>query len=427
MNQSPHPSINYLPDDEIDLRKWLLILWQARYWIVGIPLVLGILVFIGASFLPKMYKATALVAVTQSRYNLNFDPRIQTINDPNRNYQSFVRLATSGDVVQQLYASLTRYPIGVKTPFDLASRLDAELENDLILLSVSTRDPQFSAQIADQWAEIYVVQANQVYGTQDETQPNFFNTQLFTATNELAAAEDALIAFQARNRLSMLYAQRDALQASLVNLTAQIQRSQNLLADAQALRSQFQQVPSNTLVAPGEQLAALVLQTQAVYNAKWQDDDSPLILQLGDPKGDLTVGEQVAALGRLMLGLQSRLKDLNAQIAAIEPQLLALQEEIKRLETEQDTLTRNRDLLKETYITLVRKAEESRIANQNTSGQVRLASRAIIPEKSTGPGRLIFTLLTIVLSGIAVVVSVLARAWWNEPTLKPHASTPQQP
>lgn len=426
MNQSPNPSINYLPDDEIDLRKWLLVLWHARYWILGIPLILGILVFIVASFLPETYQATALVAVTQSRYNLNFDPRIQTINDPNRNYQAFASLATSGDVVQKLYESLSRYPVGVETPLDLASRLDAQLQNDLILLSVSTRDPQLSAQIANQWAEIYVLQANQVYGTQDEGQITFFETQLTTASAELKAAEDALIAFQARNRLSVLYAQRNALQTSLVNLTDQTQRAQNLLADAQALRSQFQQVPSNTLVTSGEQLAALVLQTQAVYNAKWQDADSPLILQLGDPKGDLTVGEQVAALGRLMLGLQNRLNDLNAQIAAIEPQILTLQEEIKRLEIEQETLTRRRDLLKETYITLARKAEESRIANQNTSGQVRLASRAITPEESAGPGRLIFTLLALVLSGIVVVITVLARAWWNEPTI-PTPPTTSQP
>lgn len=406
--------MNYLPDDEIDLRKWLLILWQARYWILGIPLALGILVFVGASFLPATYKATALIAVTQSRYNLNFDARIQTINDPNRNYQAFVSLATSGDVVQKLYQNLDRYPEGVQSPLDLASHLDAELRNDLILLSVSTRNPQLSAQIADQWAEIYVLQANQVYGSQGEGQVAFFQTQLAAANAELEAAENALIAFQAHNRLSVLYAQRNALQTSLVNLTDQTQRAQNLLADAQALRSQFQQIPSNTIVAPGEQLAALILQTQAIYNAKWQDSDSPLILQLGDPKGELTVGEQMAALGRLMLGLQNRLKDLKTQIDAIEPQILVLQAEIQTLEIEQDTLTRNRDLLKETYIALARKAQEAQIANQNTGGQVRLASRAAVPEAPAGPRRLIFALIAIMLGGIAVVGAVLARAWWNE-------------
>ena len=104
-------TIEYLPqDDTIDLRKYLNVLIANKWWIIGATLLFAVIGFGIASLLPKSYEATAVAAVTQARNQLRFDPRIETISEPDVNYQTFATLATSDTVVKALYpvpASLT--------------------------------------------------------------------------------------------------------------------------------------------------------------------------------------------------------------------------------------------------------------------------------------------------------------------------------
>jgi len=54
-------------DDVIDLRKYLNILLDHKWLIIGFTLVSALLGFGFASLLPRKYEATSIVAITQSR------------------------------------------------------------------------------------------------------------------------------------------------------------------------------------------------------------------------------------------------------------------------------------------------------------------------------------------------------------------------
>ncbi len=57
---------------EIDLRKIILTLIQYRFWIAGFGILAGVAVFLFFFLQPRMYEATAVIALTKPRYILNF-------------------------------------------------------------------------------------------------------------------------------------------------------------------------------------------------------------------------------------------------------------------------------------------------------------------------------------------------------------------
>ena len=97
-------------EEEIDLRQYVEVLIRSWGWIAGLALVAAAAA-LGVSFLiPPTYEATALVAVTEPRYVMRFDPRFETVNSVQPAYQAYPELAASDDLLQDLLASLSPVP-----------------------------------------------------------------------------------------------------------------------------------------------------------------------------------------------------------------------------------------------------------------------------------------------------------------------------
>jgi len=100
----------------------------------------------------------------------------------------------------------------------------------------------------------------------------------------------------------------------------------------------------------------------------------------------------------------------------LEPQILALQQQLQESQAEEDRLTRARDVARETYLTLARKVEEVRIAAEDTSGEVRLASHAAVPRKPVGPRKMLNTAVAGALGLMLGVFGAFAVEWWTGDT-----------
>jgi len=96
------PASDY--DDEIDLRAIFQTLWKARKVILIVTLAAAVAAFAMSSFSPKQYAASAIVAITNPRYLLQFDPRIETVSADKIqvNAKAYLGLATSDAVLAQL-------------------------------------------------------------------------------------------------------------------------------------------------------------------------------------------------------------------------------------------------------------------------------------------------------------------------------------
>ncbi|HEY75863.1 MAG TPA: hypothetical protein G4O00_06740 [Thermoflexia bacterium] len=401
-------------EEEIDLREYIEVLIRRWKWIVGAALSAAVVALVVSFLLPPTYEATALVAVTKPRYMMRFDPRFETLDDIQPAYKAYPELAASDELLQELLASLDPLPEGVETLRDLRMKVEAKSGADpsIIRLIVRHRNPEEAARIANVWAELFVERANELYGGQGETEVEFFEAQLERAEAELEAAEQALIAFQARNRAAILQNQLASYKQMQADYLADQRTIAYITQDIEGLREQLAGQPGGQPVSLGDQLTALFLQIKA-FNAQ---TSTPIYLQVDSAAtlSEMSPSEQIAFLDSLVEVLEEKSAEIDNRLAELEPQILALQQQLEEVKAEEDRLRRARDLARETYMTLARKVEEARIAAEDVSGEVRLASQAAVPEKPTSPRKLLNTVVAGALGLMLGVFWAFAVEWWQQ-------------
>ncbi len=401
-------------EETIDLRVYIAIL--LKYWkeILGATLVAALVALVISFLLPPTYEATALITVAKPRYVMQFDPRIETLYNIQPAYKAYPELATSDEVLQELLARLNPRPEKVETLQALREMVQAKSGADpsVIRLTVRYRDPETAAHIANLWAEIFVRRANEIYGTEAQSQLQFYQQQLERAKAELTAAEEALVEFQARNRESVLQNQLNSYRQMQADYLTDQRQIAYIVQDIQGLREQLSRQPADQPATLADQLTALFLEIKA-FNAH---ASAPIQLQVDSAAtlSEKSLPEQIAFLDDLVRVLERKSAEIDARLAELEPQILALQQELQQVRTEEDRLIRARDVARETYMTLARKVEEARIAAEDAStGEVRLASQAAPPEKPTSPRKLLNTAVAGVLGLMLAVFGAFGVEWWR--------------
>jgi succinoglycan biosynthesis transport protein ExoP len=402
-------------EDEIDLRAYIEVLIRYWLWIAGLAVVAAVVAFVVSSMLPRTYEASAVVLVTQPRYQMQFDPRIDT-QQGTPAYNAFPTLATSDDVLQNVvegYTPSNASGIGQWTLSTLRGMVEATSQGDpsLVVLKVTSRSPKDAAAIANVWADRLVKRGTELYG-QGEADVTFFEAQVQQAQQALDQAEAALVDFQARNQASIVSAQLDSLRRSQADYLADQRAIAYIIQDIQGLRAQLAEQTAGQPVSLADSLTALFLQIKA-FNAQ---ASAPIQLQVQSSTdlSDKSVEEQIAFLDDLVATLQAKSAENDSRLAELEPQILALQKQLQEINVESDQLTRTRDLARDTYTTLARKVDEARIAAQEASGMLQVGSEAAVPAAPVGPRRLVNTAIAGVLGLMIGIVGVFAVELWRQ-------------
>lgn len=400
-------------DEEIDLRPYIAALLKNWYWILGSGAAAAIIALIISSLLPFTYEATALVAITRPRYVLQFDSRFQNVSNIQPVYRAYPELATSDSVLQELRETHSG-AIDIPSLTDLRQTLSASAGADpsLIRLSAKGDDPQTVTALANDWADIYIQRANELFGNQSIEQVAFFEGQLALAAQDLDAAQQAMIAFQGQNRSVILETQLLGYAEAQAAYLTRRQALNLLLEDVNGLKRQLAAQPDSQPVTAANRLTALLLQLKAF------DVGETALLQLqldGQSTGaSLSAGEQQAALEGLADVLAETAVQINQELANLEPQTLQAQAELQQLTAAQDRLQRDLTIAQETYTTLSRKLEEARLTTEGVGSEVQLASYAAVPERPVSRGRVVITLLAAVTAMLFSSLAIIGGKWWHE-------------
>ena len=406
-------STEYAPmDSMIDLRKYINVLLRKIGWIIAFTLGFALLGLVVALLLPDTYSATAIAAITQTRNELRFDPRIQTVTDTDLNYQSFATLATSDSIIEELYTTLELDAQEFPSPQSLRGSLEADVRSDLIVFTASADDPALAAEIVNQWLLIFVQSANQIYNTQNQDQIVFFETQLTDARVELDQFQEALADFESRNRESFFSNRLTSLRNSLTTYSNRQQSLQILQQDLDSLISQLQAQPGSQSAPISVQYSVLLLQSRAFQEGEATNNIQVQITNSGE--NSPTISGQIQQLDALEDVVNEKLQELDQLVSDLEPQIQETQMMLQQTINEKENLNQNLSIAQSTFTTLANKVEEARIAAQDTSGRVRPASTALPPRQATTPGVLILTLAGAAAGLLISTVGILLLSWWRE-------------
>jgi succinoglycan biosynthesis transport protein ExoP len=400
-------------EDEIDLRKYIFILFR-HWWLIGLAGLLAALAALVVSFIMvPTYETTALVAITGARYEFEFNPLDESESSARLGippYKAMLALATTDDLLIIVMADLKdNLPSEVEDLEDFRGMVEAKASSDPSVLEFigSARSPELAAQISNTWASRYVSYVNDIYLPKSDDQV-FFTTQVEEARLELKSKEDALVDFQARNEAAVLQARLNA-RENLLNSYHGTQNSLIIIKrNVRALRIQLEALHPDSQVSLGDDLAALGLQIQALnaYGA-------PIEVQLGEEPSlsRRTAGELANYLTDLENTIEEELTDLEMEIASLPDEILQLQKQIQEVTTEENRLITNVDLAREAFLSLSRKLEETQILSQSTEGDARLASTAAPPIKPVSPRKLFNTAVAGVLGLMIGVFGVFFKEY----------------
>ncbi|MHB1357077.1 MAG: Wzz/FepE/Etk N-terminal domain-containing protein [Anaerolineae bacterium] len=423
-------------EQAIDLGKYLEILIRRWYLIIIPSVVCTVIVAAMVLSQPKQYQAKVSIVAIRSTAQVSYNTAITTSTQETipaaslaQRLVSLSLLVRSSNIAQAVLTTLgEKLPTQKRTTGSLYNMVESEIvpKSDLIAIKVTHADKELALEIADAWALEYVRQVNALYNSADTEAYASIQREVPTAKTNYESAQAVLEKTIKETHLGDLVRRGDAISAMIVALNATrlrqaqaqldaIAQTEVLIQAAQDLRDQLKtggsaaalsssmalsslklQVfgalpPTPTLVIPLQlQASSVPMDSQemisdveslvAVLLARQQEQSSSLrkvteSVQQGDSwtlvpgTTDQQMDQQVPD-STLDLGLDQVLLSL-------ENQLRDLQTAIEQANSELNQATSERDLARETYINLIRKEAELKLAIATAGAEVRLGTSAV--------------------------------------------------
>ncbi|MCL4458571.1 MAG: Wzz/FepE/Etk N-terminal domain-containing protein [Chloroflexi bacterium] len=371
---------------EIDLREYLKPLIKHIRFIGMTMLVCALIATLVSFLLPPIYTGTATIVITKPRYRLQFDPRFQTVVET-APYETYYALLRNPDLEKRVLQQLGPIVPGLR-PGELMAKIHLKQKDDPWVLEVSAdwSEPRAAAKIANTWVINYVKQINELFALSPETEANLSN-QLAKAEQDLKVAEDNLRNFQEKTGVGLLgpsgpviagesipYASPERMGVIGRRLEAKIATLatyQSIRDDLHTVLERARELKAKGLDTDGSGMTLEVLQTGLISS-----------------RVQLLIGpgfEKKSSLDTIIATLEAKEKATDESIAAVAKEVADLQKQLSDLKIQLDRLERTRDSARETYLTLVRKADETRIAASATNTEVQIVSPAEVPIAPSGP------------------------------------------
>ncbi len=292
---------------------------------------------------------------------------------------------------------------------------------DILEISYQGEDARLVAKVVNSVVEAYI--ENDVFTNRSEAVAarEFIEKQLPKVEEAVNRAERQLRIFKEDNNIANLQGEAERTLTTIGSLESQMAQTQALLADTNAqygtLRDQVDMNLDEAIAASavsqsnGVQQALTTLQELQVQLADERSrltDGNPQIVSLQEREAALnsvvqerinnTLGNKQAAddanlqMGNLQQGLIASFVDLEVRRSGLVSQLETLRqthssykkrlEVLPKLEERQRELERQVQAAQSTYETLLKKLQETKVAEQQNVGNVRVISRAIKPSGS---------------------------------------------
>ncbi|RAM53008.1 MAG: lipopolysaccharide biosynthesis protein [Hapalosiphonaceae cyanobacterium JJU2] len=418
--------------EEIDFQKYLLVLQRRWLTAVGICGVVLSLALLYAFSLKPTYTAQASLLIktnrTSSLTGLGEDiGRLESLVRENSPVDTQAKIVISVPVIQETITSLSLKnnegePLTVE---ELLENLKVEgvKGTDVLEISYTDENPELAAKVINKIVDTYIQQNIQANREEATSAGRFILQQLPKTEEAVQKAELALRRFKEKNKVIVLQEEATAAvnsiskledeiaeaQAQLVDANARLEKLQNQarvssqeavsavdlsqVAGTQEVIKELQEAQTELAVArtrylPGhptvsqlaEKVSALknLLQQRVEQVGGNNQQISTANLQMGEVRQKLI--EDLANTDKERAGLEKRIADLRNTWSLYKQRANTL----PRLEQTQRELERKLKAAQTTYETLLTRLQEINVAENQSIGNARIISPALVPDEPSG-------------------------------------------
>lgn len=442
-------------EEYIDFRKYWLVL--KRQWKPALAVFSGIvgLSLVTSLSLDKVYEAEAKLLIKVDRSAKltgleNGTSEIKGLTTDSNPLMTEAEVIKSRPIVKQLIEELDlRDDEGELLKYKSISggfKVKPIAGTDILEITYTNNDPEFAAQAVNKVIELYAKDHTLYNRSETASARDFIDQQLPEVEARVSKAEANLRKFKNQNRiasleeettanidsLSLVSNQIDEVQADLENVNARYSRLKTQLnmswQEASAVSALSQSLAVQRVLEQLQEVKVVLAQRR-----NYLSENSPQVITLKEQEADLsslldrqiaqTLGQDkqaivseinILSLGDLKQEQIAEFTNLGLEKEGLEKQLTTLEntyesykqksDSLPKLQEQERELERRVTAAQSTYETLLAKLQETRIAEQQNIGNVRIVSEADIPEDPVGPKR------KMMVAGAGIVATFLAIA-----------------
>ena len=298
---------------------------------------------------------------------------------------------------------------------------------DILAVTFKSKNPEFSALVVNKAIEIYVENNSTSNRSETKSAREFITKQLPEVKASVSEAEANLREFKNKNRIASLTEETSVNVNSISDVGNQIERVKAELENIEArysrlaaqLNMSWQEASAISALSQSVAVQKVLEQLQDVKvtlarKRNFLSDNNPQIISLKEEEADLTVlldsqitqtlgSEQqtlagktnILNLGDLKQKQIAEFANLGLQREGLNKELLALKNTYESYRQKSDSLPKLQQQERElesqvkaaqsSYTNLLGRLQETRIAEQQNIGNVRIIFEANVPEDSIGP------------------------------------------
>ena len=290
-------------------------------------------------------------------------------------------------------------------------------ESEVLVISVVSADPRMAANLANAFAEAYIEFGLESRTSNVQQATSWLGQRIEELRSQVAASEDALREFQAREDLVDTENQERIISAKLGTLTAEMIKAQSRRSEAEARNSQ---VAALLRQGDNDESLATIIGTPIVleaHHAKVSQEKrvSELSERYGHkhPKMITAQADLVEAKRRLKIEIDKSVNNIRKEVDLAIAQEKRLRELIARQQVEMRTISgksfKLRQLEREVesnrrlYETFLTRFKEADIADEYDVSNARIIDRAAVPTTPFKPNRKRIVMISVFI-GLAVGV-----------------------
>lgn len=403
--------------EEMDLIEyWHIIVKRRR--LIGIVFVVTVIAATLFSFLSDpVYEATTTLMVRDqwsAAQMMLFDSMGGTVRNAAQNY---VQIMKSRTILEPVLTKLGWDDISL-TAVDKQLVIQPIQGTDILRLSMQSTDPEKAQQFVNTLSDVFIAWNRHSRQEDQRSARLFIEAQLESVSADLRKAEERLREYRENeralspsnetiariNQLTSLEADLAEVRVALVETQERITQVRTQLADQDETLLSTTTIAENPFVAQyRSRLADLEISLSGARERYTDKHPSVLALQAEIEDVRQKLSEQVQRVistetrtinpihrelyGSLinleveLMALQSREQALRSLVADSEAELTSLPAK----ELELARLMREAQVLEELYIMLMKRNEETRIAEAMQTADVQVIDRAVLPERPVKP------------------------------------------
>lgn len=197
----------YYDEYEIDLREYIILIWQKKWFILGL-VVLAILAafFYNLFFVQPVYEARATLLILPPRYTTSLEVKTFSAD-------TYENLAQTDSIKTRIITNLSlknnngeEYSIDQLEDMMEVKLLSAAEEDrtPLVQLIVKNKDPELAAQIANSWAKLFMADSKEIRKSEVTEISSVIQQQFEETEDKLKGLKTKKLNFKEKSRLELL-------------------------------------------------------------------------------------------------------------------------------------------------------------------------------------------------------------------------------